>query len=138
MSVLPPNQTELARPVTSPPADVALARDGVGLPEATRPSPGASPTDPVDPNAVTATGRPRRTRISNAWLAVWTAAIASVVLIVFMLQNTGTVEISFLWMHGNVPLALSLLTAGVGVAIVAIAIGQARIGQLRRAARRRG
>jgi uncharacterized integral membrane protein len=60
----------------------------------------------------------------------------SVVLIVFMLQNSRSVEVSFRWMHGNVPLALALLTAGLGVAIVAIAFGQERINQLRRAARR--
>jgi uncharacterized integral membrane protein len=39
-------------------------------------------------------------------------------------------------MHGNVPLALALLTAGVGAAVVAMVFGQARIGQLRRVARR--
>jgi uncharacterized integral membrane protein len=64
------------------------------------------------------------------------AAIASVVLVVFMLQNTRSVEVSFLWMHGNVPLAMALLIAGVGTAIVVVAFGQARIGQLGRAARR--
>lgn len=81
-------------------------------------------------------GQPRRTRTSTAWVGICTAALASVILIVFMLQNTRSVEISFLWMHGHVPLALALLTAGVGVAIVVIAFGQARIGQLGRAARR--
>jgi uncharacterized integral membrane protein len=81
-------------------------------------------------------GRGRRTRLGGAWLGVCTAALALVVLIVFMLQNTRGVEVSFLWMHGTAPLAIALLTAGVAVAIVAVAIGQARIGQLRRAARR--
>jgi uncharacterized integral membrane protein len=81
-------------------------------------------------------GRGRRTRLGGAWLGVCTAALALVVLIVFMLRNTRGVEVSFLWMHGTAPLAIALLTAGVAVAIVAVAIGQARIGQLRRAARR--
>jgi lipopolysaccharide assembly protein A len=60
-----------------------------------------------------------------------------VVLIVFMLQNTRSVEVTFLWMQGSLPLALALLIAGVGVAIVAMVIGAARMTQLRRLFRQR-
>jgi uncharacterized integral membrane protein len=74
----------------------------------------------------------RRTRISAAWVGVCAAAAVLVVLIVFMLQNTGNVEITFLGMHGTLPLALALLIAGVGVAIIAMVVGTARITQLRR------
>jgi lipopolysaccharide assembly protein A len=74
----------------------------------------------------------RRTRISAAWFGVCTAAAVLVVLIVFMLQNTRSVEITFLGMHGTLPLALALLIAGVGVAIIAMVVGTARITQLRR------
>ena len=80
--------------------------------------------------------RSLRTRAGTAWFAVCTAAAALVVLIVFMLQNTRSVEVTFLWMHGNVPLALALLVAGVSVAILAMAVGEVRISQLRRFARR--
>jgi uncharacterized integral membrane protein len=80
--------------------------------------------------------RSLRTRAGTAWFAVCTAAAALVVLIVFMLQNTRSVEVTFLWMHGNVPLALALLIAGVSVAILAMAVGEVRISQLRRLARR--
>jgi uncharacterized integral membrane protein len=54
-----------------------------------------------------------------------------------MVQNTGSVEVTFLWMHGTVPLALALLIAGVGVAILAMVVGAARITQLRRLSQRR-
>jgi len=54
------------------------------------------------------------------------------VLIVFMLQNTGRVEVNFLGWQGTVPLALALLIAAVGAAIATMAIGVARIIQLRR------
>jgi uncharacterized integral membrane protein len=40
-------------------------------------------------------------------------------------------------MHGSVPLAMALLVAGVGTAILAMAVGAARIGQRRRLAHRR-
>lgn len=59
------------------------------------------------------------------------------VLIVFMLQNTRSVEVTFLWMHGTLPLALALLITGVGVAILAMVVGGARITQLRRLRRER-
>jgi uncharacterized integral membrane protein len=80
--------------------------------------------------------RATRTRTGTAWLVMCTAVAALVVLVVFMLQNTGSVGVTFLWMHGSVPLALALLTAGVGAAVLAMVFGQARIGQLRRVARR--
>ncbi|HEX5997216.1 MAG TPA: lipopolysaccharide assembly protein LapA domain-containing protein [Jiangellales bacterium] len=92
--------------------------------------------DPAGPSAISPPRRVPRTRTGAAWLGICTAAAAFVVLIVFMLQNTRSVEVTFLWMHGSVPLALALLVAGVGVAILAMAVGVARIGQLRRLARR--
>jgi uncharacterized integral membrane protein len=77
------------------------------------------------------------TRVGAAWTAICVAALMLVVLIVFMLQNTRKVEVTFLWMHGSAPLALTLLIAGVGVGIATAAIGTARIAQLRRLSRRR-
>ena len=92
--------------------------------------------DSAGPPASSPSGGVPHTRTSAAWFGICAAAVASVVLIIFMLQNTRSVEVSFLWMHGSVPLALALLIAGVGTAVVAIAVGEARIGQLRRLARR--
>jgi len=88
------------------------------------------------PAAVLPSGRVPYTRTSAAWLAVCVAALAFVILIVFMLQNTRGVEVTFLWMHGSVPLALALLVAAVGASILAVAVGTARIAQLRRLSRR--
>ncbi|HZO64433.1 MAG TPA: lipopolysaccharide assembly protein LapA domain-containing protein [Kribbellaceae bacterium] len=76
-----------------------------------------------------------RTRTGAAWMSICAAAVGFVVLIVFMLQNTGSVQVSFLWMDGSVPLALALFIAGVGAAIVAMTIGVARMTQLRRLVR---
>jgi lipopolysaccharide assembly protein A len=73
-----------------------------------------------------------RTRTSAAWVGICAAALAVVALIIFMMQNTGSVEVTFLWMHGNLPLALALLIAGVGVTTLALIVGTARITQLRR------
>jgi uncharacterized integral membrane protein len=62
--------------------------------------------------------------------------VGLVVLIIFMLQNTGTVDVHFLWMDGSLPLALALFIAGVATTIVATTIGAARMTQLRRLVRR--
>ncbi|WP_165945701.1 lipopolysaccharide assembly protein LapA domain-containing protein [Micromonospora sp. KC606] len=78
-----------------------------------------------------------RTRTGAAWTGICATALVSAVLIVFMLQNTRRVEVTFLWMHGTLPLALALLIAGVGAAILAMVVGTARITQLRRLSRQR-
>src|SRR4051794_34438535 len=71
-----------------------------------------------DVTSASPTRKIRRTRTASIWFGVCTAAATLVVLIIFMLQNTRSVEVSFLWMHGSLPLALGLLIAGVGTAIV--------------------
>lgn len=82
--------------------------------------------------AESATARVTRTRISAAWMGVCAAALALIVLIIFIAQNTRRVQVSFLWLDGTVPLALALLIAAVASAVVAAIIGTARITQLRR------
>src|SRR4051812_46577998 len=51
-------------------------------------------------------------RISAAWSGVWAGAVAVILLIIFIGQNTAKVPINFLWMHGLIPVALALLIAG--------------------------
>jgi uncharacterized integral membrane protein len=55
-----------------------------------------------------------------------------VLLIVFMLQNTVPVEVAFFGLRGSAPLAVTLLIAGVGFAVVTLIVGSLRMGQLRR------
>lgn len=99
---------------------------------------GATPTLPAMSEGVTTTSPTRkapRTRVGRLWFGICAAAVTLVVLVVFMLQNTRSVEVSFLWMHGSLPLALGLLIAAVGTAIAVMVIGTARITQLRRRTR---
>jgi lipopolysaccharide assembly protein A len=74
----------------------------------------------------------RRTRTGAAWVGIVVGAAVLVLLIVFMLQNTVPVEVAFFGLTGTAPLALTLLIAGVGFAIVTLVVGSLRIGQLRR------
>jgi uncharacterized integral membrane protein len=78
-----------------------------------------------------------RTRISTVWAGVVAGSLALILLIIFVAQNTGSVRIHFLWMTGSFPIAVALLIAGVGGALIAIAVSAARIIQLRRLVRRR-
>jgi len=73
-----------------------------------------------------------RTRLSTAWVSIWTATVVFIALIVFMLQNTRSVEVSFLGLHGTLPLALALLITAAGAVLLTLIFGTARITQLRR------
>jgi uncharacterized integral membrane protein len=95
-----------------------------------------TPQVPAGTPSVPATRRVPRTRTGATWVGICAASLTLVVLIIFMLQNTRKTEVTFLWMHGTVPLALALLIAGVGVTIVALVVGTARITQLRHGSRR--
>ncbi|NED97035.1 DUF1049 domain-containing protein [Phytoactinopolyspora alkaliphila] len=107
---------------------------------------GDSPQAPADQNAPVSESadtptpstskRVPRTRMGAAWVGICVATALFVILIVFMLQNTREVEVTFLWMEGSAPLALALLIAAAGTAILAAVIGGARIAQLRRHSRR--
>jgi uncharacterized integral membrane protein len=78
-----------------------------------------------------------RTRTSAVWFGVWAGALSLILLIIFVAQNTGAVKLSFLWLDGQIPLALAMLIAGVCGAFIAMAVASVRIIQLRRLVRRR-
>jgi putative membrane protein len=93
---------------------------------------------PAPPKVAAATGkRIPQTRIGAAWVGICAATAVLIMLIVFMLQNTRPVEVSFFGLHGSLPLALALLIATVGGILTATVLGTARITQLRRLARTR-
>ncbi|HET9140392.1 LapA family protein [Actinophytocola sp.] len=77
-----------------------------------------------------------RTRTGAAWAGLIAAALLAVLLIIFLVQNTRSTEISFLWMTTSTPLAVALLIAAVGSVLITLAIGTARITQLRRQVRK--
>jgi uncharacterized integral membrane protein len=92
-----------------------------------------------DPTSVSKTARarsaPRFTRASAAWVATAAALLLLILLIVFMLQNTGRVEVHFLGLAGSLPLGMALLIAAVGAGVVVAIAGVARVTQLRMNAR---
>lgn len=95
---------------------------------------------------VAATGAPSKaahvdepaalTRVSAAWAAIIAALLLSVVLIVFVLQNSSTVEIQFLGWSGTVSLGMAMLIAAVTGGLLVASVAVARLTQLRIRARR--
>jgi uncharacterized integral membrane protein len=104
-------------------------------PEAEASVPAADLTSSARPQSAPPARVPR-TRTGAAWVTLIAAALVAVLLIVFLAQNTRGTEISFLWMSTNTPLAVALLIAAVGSALLTLIIGTARIAQLRRLVRR--
>jgi putative membrane protein len=78
----------------------------------------------------------RRTRLSGAWTAVAVGLVALVVILVFILQNQQSIEVSFLMFSGHLPLAVALLFAMILGALIVFAFGAARLLQLRMVAGR--
>jgi uncharacterized integral membrane protein len=62
--------------------------------------------------------------------------IVLIVLLVFMLENTQSVKVSFFGADGHLPLGVALLLAAVGGAVLVALVAIARLAQLRLRARR--
>ena len=78
----------------------------------------------------------RQTRLSGAWTAIVIGLVGLIVILVFILQNQQSVEVTFLVFKGHLPLAVALLFALILGAIIVVAFGAARILQLRMVAGR--
>jgi lipopolysaccharide assembly protein A len=77
------------------------------------------------------------TRTGVAFGALIAGAIVLILLLVFILENTESVKISYFGAGGHLPLGVALLLAAIGGALVTGIVGAARIMQLRRHVRRR-
>jgi putative membrane protein len=94
-----------------------------------------SPSPPKAPPAPEPYPGEQHTRLSGAWTAVVIGIVALALILVFILQNQESVQLSFLAFHGHLPLAVALLFAVILGAIIVLAFGGARIIQLRMVAR---
>ena len=78
----------------------------------------------------------KQSRIGAAWGFLVTGAVILVLLLIFILQNTDNVRLSFLGWHPTLPLGvLTLLAAVVGGLIMSL-VGGIRLIQLKREAKR--
>ena len=79
---------------------------------------------------------PKRTRIRGLWIAIIIFALVLLFLLIFILQNSRGVDISYLGAHGHMSLGVALLLAAVCGALLAILAAAARMAQLHSAARK--
>ncbi|MBY6411110.1 DUF1049 domain-containing protein [Rhodococcus sp. BP-252] len=98
-----------------------------------------------DPEAVRDTRRPvgkspegiAHTKAAATWTGLVVGAIVLVILLIFILQNLGSVPVNiFVWTF-ELPLGVSMLLAAIAGALVMALAGGVRILQIRRAAKRK-
>jgi lipopolysaccharide assembly protein A len=102
----------------------------------TLPPPSANGSAPPPPGAASPHRSVLHTRISGMRTALIAGVVALTVLVIFIVQNAHTVNLSFLGAHLVLPVAVALLLAAIAGALLMAAAGTARITQLRRALRR--
>ena len=100
------------------------------------PQPDAPPEQPAPVTPPLPQHKIRPTRLSGLWFAVVFFAVVLLFLLIFILQNARAVDISYLGMHGHLPLGVALLLAAVCGVLLTILAGAARISQLHAVARR--
>ena len=76
------------------------------------------------------------TRTSVSWTFVAIAIVATVIVLVFILENLHATDATFFGVHWRIPLGLDLLLAALLGAIVVFVVGAARTLQLRLLTRR--
>lgn len=78
----------------------------------------------------------RRTKVSGLWVGLTVAAIVLLVLLVFIIENSQSVDIGFFGAHLHVSLGVAMLLAAVGGILLVAIPGYGRIIQLRRVLRK--
>ncbi len=102
-------------------------------------SPGEPPARPAHaPNkgAIPAEPAIGFTRAGALWTALIAGFLILILLLIFIAQNTTSTPFTFLGFHWSLPLGVAFLLAAVGGGLLTVAVGTARIIQLRRAAKK--
>lgn len=106
--------------------------------QAPLPDPAPGPTAPPMPSDdAEAPSTVRRSRLGGLWVGLIASAVVLVLLLVFILQNSQGVQITYFGFSGRAPLAVAILL-GVAAGVLLVALpGSVRILQLRRSIRRK-
>jgi uncharacterized integral membrane protein len=106
------------------------------------PLPASSKGTPPDPTGTAAEylvspeSAVKFTRAAALWSALITGFVILILLLVFILQNTDSTTIHFFGWEWNLPVGVAILLAAVCGGLLTVAVGTARIVQLRRAAKK--
>ena len=121
---------------TDPPTGPGAPPEEELTPGQAAPPPSASGPQPPPSEAAPPQHVIKRTRTGGVWVAVGVFAVVLLLLLIFILQNGAEVGVSYLGMHGHLPLGVALLLAAVCGVLLVVLAGTARILQLRATARR--
>jgi uncharacterized integral membrane protein len=103
---------------------------------------GAAPTEsgaPTEPAPATGNSRgkpakpkrgPRQTLAGRVWIAIAVAVVLLVLVIIFIAENTRSITINFVGLHGHISEALALLIAVIVGVVITLLVGSTRILQL--------
>jgi uncharacterized integral membrane protein len=106
-----------------------------GGPEADQPAPTQTEA-PAQPPTTQREPVPTRTRTSAAFKGLVAGAVVLLLLLIFILENTQRVKVSYLGAHGHLPLGVALLLSAVAGALLSALVAAAWISQLRKHAKR--
>ena len=101
-----------------------------------RPTPSADVSPGVSPNVSPNVNEVKFTRAAALWSAVIIGLLVSIVLLIFIAQNTESARFAFLGWSWSLPLGVAILGAAVCGGLLAVAVGTVRLYQLRKAAKR--
>jgi uncharacterized integral membrane protein len=93
----------------------------------------STPTPPVGPTPLE---HPVKfTRAGALWSALIGGFLTLILLLIFIAQNTTSTPFQFFGWHWSLPLGVAILLAAVAGGLLTVAVGTARIIQLRRVAK---
>lgn len=119
----PSSPAATPRPASAPPSSSTTGTKPAGSTTATKP--------PLTP-AQKREQQSMRTRTASLWVGIGVSFLVLIALVIFLMQNTEKVSVTFLGATGSAPLAIVCLISGLGVGIVVLLVGAVRIAQLRR------
>jgi uncharacterized integral membrane protein len=93
------------------------------------PKPGSAPKASTEPAIAF-------TRAGALWSSLIAGFLILILLLVFITQNTASTAFTFLGWHWHLPLGVAILLAAVVGGLITVAVGTARILQLRRTAKK--
>ncbi len=99
-------------------------------PSGTTTPPARAPRSPSKDPAV------KFTRAGALWSALIVGFLILILLLIFVAQNTASTPFTFFGFHWSLPLGVAILLAAVGGGLLSVAVGSARIIQLRRVAKK--
>jgi uncharacterized integral membrane protein len=130
-------KSDLAQAGTdNPDTDRFAVQNPAAVPEQAGPPPEPTPTPQAAQVSQQHYQKVRRTKFSGLWIGITVAAIVLLALLVFIIENSQTVDVGFFGAHWHISLGVAMLLAAIGGILLVAIPGYGRIIQLRRVLRK--